>query len=472
MAAVILDQAVVAAGIALGGAVLLLILGTQILDWYWPLLLATGGFLAGLYRALRRIPSGYQMAQQVDRRLALNDSLSSGWYFAGPEANGRGPEPLREYVAQGASRLCGTITPKAAVPLRAPRYLARTAAVALVACGLFGVRYGVRGSLDLRPPILNSMIGFFQPRQVAEARKPAAKRPPYLPPQTGVQVDPETAQPLPQSSIDETAYAPEDPLRADRKDVPAQSEEDGEGEAEEDSGGERATPGDGKQGEGAEGNGEKGQDRAKAEQKSDEPGADSSLLDKMRDAFQNMLAKLKMEAKTTESAKTASKAGKPGGGRKQGEKGDSADNRSPGQGKLRPDQQGDQTAQGGENAEIAQGQSSERNAERNPSEGEKSGVGKSDGNKDLREAEQLAAMGKISELFGKRQANLTGEVLIEVSSSRPQGLKTPYSNRGAAHGEGGGEIHRDEVPLIYQQYVQQYFEQVRKTSPAAEPARP
>ena len=32
----------------------------------------------------------------------------------------------------------------------------------------------------------------------------------------------------------------------------------------------------------------------------------------------------------------------------------------------------------------------------------------------------------------------------------------------AAHADTGGEISRDEVPLAYQQYVQQYFEEIRK----------
>ncbi len=471
---ILFDQAVVATGIALGGAVVLLILGTQILDWYWPLLLAAAGFAAGLYRALRRIPSDYQLAQQVDRQLALNDCLSSGWYFASPDGSDRGSGELRELVSDRAAQLCGTISPEAAVPMRSPRYLARTAAVALVACTMFGVRYGLRGSLDLRPPIVESVIGFVRtPREVAEARKATAKRPPDLPPQAGVAVDPETAQPIQQSSIDENAYSPQDPLQAERRDIPAQAEEAAGSEGEEESGGERASAGDGKAGNGEDRDGDKGKENAKSDQKdADQPGADSSLLDKMRDAFQNMLAKLKIDAKTTESAKAASKAGKQGGGRKQGgEKGDSAQNRSAGQGKARPDQQGDQMAQGGENAEIAKGQSAERNPEHKPADGEKSGIGKSDGAKDLRDAEQLAAMGKLSELFGKRQANLTGEVLVEVSSSRQQGLKTPYSDRTAKHAEGGGEIHRDEIPLIYQQYVQQYFEQVRKQAPAAEPAR-
>ena len=74
-------------------------------------------------------------------------------------------------------------------------------------------------------------------------------------------------------------------------------------------------------------------------------------------------------------------------------------------------------------------------------------------------------MGKISEIIGKRAASVTGEVMVEVASGKQQ-LKTQYSDRKAAHAEAGGEINRDEVPLAYQQYVQQYFEEIRKL-PAA-----
>ena len=53
----------------------------------------------------------------------------------------------------------------------------------------------------------------------------------------------------------------------------------------------------------------------------------------------------------------------------------------------------------------------------------------------------------------------------------------------AAHGEAGSEIHRDEIPPAYEDFVQQYFEQIRKApaggkapaqptpQPAAEPRR-
>jgi len=60
---------------------------------------------------------------------------------------------------------------------------------------------------------------------------------------------------------------------------------------------------------------------------------------------------------------------------------------------------------------------------------------------------------------------------VRAPSRNEQKLATPYSESDATHAEGGGEIQRDEVPLLYQRYVQQYFEQVHKPAAAAEPAR-
>jgi hypothetical protein len=105
-------------------------------------------------------------------------------------------------------------------------------------------------------------------------------------------------------------------------------------------------------------------------------------------------------------------------------------------------------------------------AEGQKDDNEHSGVGSEEGDKSTRQAEALKAMGKISELFGKRAENVQGAVMIEVGSTRQQ-LKTPLSQRNATHVEAGSEIHRDDVPLEYQPFVQQYFDQVRRTAPPA-----
>jgi hypothetical protein len=128
------------------------------------------------------------------------------------------------------------------------------------------------------------------------------------------------------------------------------------------------------------------------------------------------------------------------------------------------DADGDQQGEGGEQADNGQSKQSAQGADQQASKDAKSGMGKQDGNKDVQLAEQLEAMGKISEIFGKRAQNLTGEVMVEVAAGKQQ-LRTQYSQKTASHSDSGGEIHRDEIPLVYQHYVQQYFEQIRN-SPA------
>ena len=78
----VLDKGALALTIGLGGAVLLLLAGTQILDWYWPVLLAAVSLGVGMYQLRKNIPSTYQVAQQMDRRLDLSDSLSTAAYFS------------------------------------------------------------------------------------------------------------------------------------------------------------------------------------------------------------------------------------------------------------------------------------------------------------------------------------------------------------------------------------------------------
>src|SRR5262249_15694945 len=110
-----------------------------------------------------------------------------------------------------------------------------------------------------------------------------------------------------------------------------------------------------------------------------------------------------------------------------------------------------------------QGKSDSQQSSKQPG----SGIGSQDGDKAIRNAEQLAAMGKISEILGKRSATITGEATVEVQTTNQQ-LHTPYAQKGTQHREAGAEINRDEVPVSLQPYVQQYFEQVRKqAAPAA-----
>jgi hypothetical protein len=178
-------------------------------------------------------------------------------------------------------------------------------------------------------------------------------------------------------------------------------------------------------------------------------GENSSLADKMRDAVANLLSKLKSPGKQSDSQdKNASSA--QGQGKTQGE------------GQQNPDQQADQEGDGEQSA--SQNRPGDRNAEKPGQQDAKSGIGRQDGAKDSQEAEQLAAMGKISEILGKRAQQVSGEMTVEVASGKQQ-LKTAYSQKNAQHSDSGSDMNRDEIPLIYQPYVQRYFEEIHKAAP-------
>jgi hypothetical protein len=130
-------------------------------------------------------------------------------------------------------------------------------------------------------------------------------------------------------------------------------------------------------------------------------------------------------------------------------------------------QEGDQDGQG-EKSTGDKSQAGDKSSDRPGNQDSKSGMGQNEGDKSIKDAEQLAAMGKISEIFGKRAQQITGEITVEVSSGKQQ-LKTAWSERKALHADTGAEVNRDEIPLAYQTYIQRYFEEVRKTTPAKTP---
>jgi hypothetical protein len=191
--------------------------------------------------------------------------------------------------------------------------------------------------------------------------------------------------------------------------------------------------------------------------------AKNSMMDKMKDAFANMMNKLKQPNPQEGQQQADNKKGGDKGGQ---QKGGQQPGKQPGKGnesQKGAEQPGDEGAEANEKQAQAQGQGGDKSASMQAPPDAKSGVGKADGDKSIKDAEQLQAMGKISEIIGKRAKDIAGEVMVEVNGGKQQ-LRTQYSNSAAKHAESGGEIHRDEVPLQHQQYVQQYFEQVRKQS--------
>lgn len=469
----VLDQSALAISIAMGGAILLLLTGTSLLEWYWVALLALASLAAGLYRFRGRVPSEYRLAQRIDWNMNLADALSTATFFSGDD------KPICVQQRTAAEQVARTIDPRVAVPFTRSRFAWPAAGLALVACGLFAVRYAVTGTMSLEPSLVKMAYDTFfgnTPQQQAKnnLRKPPIDKNNPLDP--GNPDSPTTQnEQVPDSQL-ESVETPDvnnalasdqskESAKADKKSSP----DDQAGEnSEKGEKGEQASNDDGNQDSKT---GDKSKDAKQKDAKQDAKNQsasneNSSMLDKLKDAMANMLNKMKSNPpKESQSAQNSqdSKSGQEKGNQKsaQNQKGSQNDSQD-------ADAQSDQQQQGdkSEKKQSANAKSGDKSQDKNNSPDAKSGIGSSDGDKAAKEAEQLAAMGKISEIIGKRSQNVTGEVMVEVGSTKQQ-LKTPWAQKQATHVEAGSEIHRDEVPLMYQQFVEQYFEEIRKGSDAA-----
>lgn len=476
-----MDQTALAAAMAMGGAVLLLLLGTQILNWYWLVLLFAGGLAVGVWRMGRLAPSTYLLAQRIDRRIGSFDALSTAYYFG--QKPGKTPASLLDLQRIKAERVVNETDVKHAVPLYMPRSAYILTGVLTVAASLFAFRYGLMRTLDLSAPIAN--VHFTNPFSSDVVKKEAAVKKSAVQErfdeqlkQMGLSLEDLNSPTGEQRTATDkpvSALATPDgqiPVPSDEKGQSVDKGKPQDGEQEGRDGAESSTSGASNQPSDQEGGDSNSQQPGAQKGKPQTPPAGSknpsgdngSLAEKMRDAVANLLSKLKNPGKQSEAQQNAS-AAQNGAGAKQkqdaGQKGMQGQGKSQGEGQPNPDQQGDQDGEGGDQSQSAQSKAGDKNSDRAGQQDAKSGIGKQDGDKELRDAEQLAAMGKISELLGKRAAQVTGEMTVEVPSGKQQ-LRTSYTQKKSLHADAGGDVNRDEVPLIYQTYVQRYFEELRK----------
>ena len=99
----VLAQGACALSVGIGAVVLLLVLGTQLLDWRWLTLLPILTLGIGVYRPSRHIPGLYPAAHLVDRRLQLEDSISTALCFA--ESPGKSADDMRLAQLAQAERI-------------------------------------------------------------------------------------------------------------------------------------------------------------------------------------------------------------------------------------------------------------------------------------------------------------------------------------------------------------------------------
>jgi hypothetical protein len=453
-----MEKGIVALIVALGGAVLLLLAGTQLLDWYWIALLVVASLGAGLYQLRGRIPGLYEVAQRIDRRLGLADALSTAFHFA------RHPDPYREIIcerqAQDANETARGVDVSAAVPYSRPKYLIPVVVLLAAAVGLFAVRYLVTGSLSLEPSLVRIALDSFfggSPKVAKNVSKQGAFKPEPFDPGA-----PDAAQKGDeQKKEDEINNAIDQPDNAAADDSQAAGDQKQDG----------ATPGqDAKQSDqdkqGADGKQSDQQSKSqdgKQDSKQDSNNQNSkqgqdkqgNMFDKLRDALANMMK----GNKSNDSQQQQSKQGGQKSDQQSQQQDGSQEGQSQGQQQEQAANGSQQTGEGKQDQNGSDAKSNQKTGEKASADA-KSGIGSADGDKKAREAAMLEAMGKIEEIIGKRQQNVTGE-MIEVGSTKQQ-LKTPFLQKQGEHAEAGGEIHRDEVPPMYQQFVEQYFEEIRK----------
>jgi len=181
------------------------------------------------------------------------------------------------------------------------------------------------------------------------------------------------------------------------------------------------------------------------------------MLDKLRDAVADMMNKMKQPGNSPQASnKQNQKQDQSQQNENGGKKKDSGQ-------QSKPDGESQNNSQGDPQSADAQGQG---NGQDKQAQNQlQSGIGNQEGDKTARQAEELKAMGKLTEILGKRAANVTGQMMMEVGSTHQQ-IRTGMAQVQATHGNNGGELHRDEIPQMYEQFVQQYFEQIRKTPEA------
>jgi len=451
----------------MAGAIVLLLAGTQILDWYWVVLLALVSLGTGLYRVRNRVPSVYQVAQRIDRRLNLADSLSTATYFSSPDAHG--DPAIRERQYQEAENIARSIDVRAGVPYQRPRFAYAALGLTLVALGLFAVRYAVIGSLNLEPSLVKMAFDTFFPPQPELAK--AAKQPKRInapgednssdAPDSQAEDKPE-AEVQPVDSPDQENQQAADSKNANQDDQQADAKKDQPGEdADKGDKSNNASQADQQESKDGREKGDKEQNGKQDSKASSQNDSSSSLVDKLRDAMANMMNKMKPSQKQGDQSQKNAQQGPKNGKADKNPKQSNAKNQD-----QKSESQSDQQNDDSDQKQSAEANGAEKSNDKNASKDSKSGIGSADGDKTAKLAEQLSAMGKISEILGKRSQNVTGEVMVEVGQSKQQ-LRTPWAQRQATHVEAGSEIHRDEVPLMYQQFVEQYFEEIHKTAPPA-----
>ncbi len=473
-----------ALGAVLCGAILMLLLGTDLLRREWLFLFAVVGLGITWQRVRRRMVGRYRVAQLVDRKLSLSDALPTAWFLL--QNSEHGELPFADAQVARAGNAVRDVNAASVFPFVWRRAWAVTGALAAVAFGLFALRYLITDNLSLKQALIPLSVSF--PAEVVEQlerlagagrahsigddkksdllRAPGSKR------DGGPEVDEKSSkQALSQADAATGGTRSERPDAAEG--APQEAGQPGKGrQNDQQSSQDGKGAGDAKGASDRPSQGDRSHDNAQ-EAKGQQPNASErpGLMNRMKDALSGMMAKMRLQEASGQKAGEQERSGqnsKPGEGdaksnseAAQRDASRSDAQKAQGQGREQ-NGAGQAQADASEKSTAAQAHSSDESANKKGSDAQ-SGVGRQDGDKSVKEAEQLRAMGKLDEIIGKRSASLTGDISIETNSAQQQ-LQTRYSGKTARHVDSGREIDRDEIPVALQKYVREYMEQVRKQS--------
>ncbi len=469
-----MEQASFAVSLVLAGSVLVLLLGTQLLNWSWLLALAVIGSGIAAYRFRKRIPTPYSTAQCLDQQLELRDTISTAWYLQNnlSLANTNAGQWQLAY-AETVSR---QVNASSVFPLRFQRSWAVAFALAGAAFALFAFRYMVRRDLDLRPSL--APIHLERLAAAVQARLNSVSHPDKT--SSLLKAEMEAGRLAPTNTRTDRmseAAGVQNPLEASNRTQPEQ----GSGSSSQNSKSGGTSPNSDQKNSTNKSMASTGSAAQKASDNADpakngEQGSRSqtsngsqndSLMSRMKDAMSSLLAKTTPEEPSQSAQQSPAKnAAAPDQDPTQSESGKSQNQKGASQSpnNAKADARSNEQGQATEMAQTAQNQNG-GSSERKGGNQSKSGAGKQDGGKDLKNTAEQEAMGKLAEIIGKRSAQVSGEMTVEVPSGKQQ-LKTAYTDQVAQHSDTGGEINRDEVPLIFQDYVREYMERVHRQPPA------
>lgn len=465
----ILEQLSYALTLVLSGAILLLLLGTQILDWYWLVLLAFCGLAAGYLRLRDRFLTRYQIAQTLDRRLQLSDTLSTAWFLLSAPSDSH---PAKQIPLRQAEAFAGSVQLQTAFPFQGQRGWAISSLLFVVAFGLFGFRYLTQDQLAFRRSLIPLHVGDFV--EQIEAKLQTRPQFPPKPNTLRAQTTPAAMDDIPLS--ENGSDGNNRSVRSDGDKTPGQTasshtsqkfEDQARGQSQENNLEHQAQSQNASSGKPAVPTPKDGQQHPPAKNGTQPnpngQGKDQSLASRMREALSGLLEKMENGFRSSPSPEANQPPGPKAGNNRL------ASNRSrqalstnsaeqPGNAEKSALQ--GQQASGSERTAASQEQGSGDSSSHRPSDIH-SAAGRQNGSKDDREAEELKAMGKLEEIIGKRSADVTGEMTVETSSNNQQ-LQTVDTHKVARHFSLGSEIDHNEVPLDDQQYVRKYMMRIHQ----------